>query len=224
MKVFVVAFAAAILLQVALAAPGRRASSCSDEEPEMGYTGSDRVLIQRVKGGLGRTKVQHPIIDESSEDASCNAHSEEEEEDCGCEKPSKPSKPVEHDDDCLKVSKTKVVRTSRPCEESEKIYLHRQAPIYVRPPPSRIFINHPPVVVRQPPVILHHQSRSPVLVKPILIKEREVPARPVLFKISKPDTQVHVSKCEEPKVVVDSGCPKPECRSKCTCTRKEKDC
>lgn len=220
------------LNQVALAAPGRRNSGCgcdsSDDSEDHHVSSSDRLLIQRVKGGLGRTTHQKPCVDDSSSEESEECH----------HKPSKPSKPCskpqcktqcscdrssEEKDDCTQVSKPQIVRTNGRCEESEKIYLHRQAPIYVRPPPSRIFINHPPVVVRQPPVILHHQSRSPVLVKPILIKEREVAARPVLFKISKPDCQVSVSKCEPPRVHVES-CSKPSCSNGCTCPRKEKDC
>lgn len=237
------------LPQVAIAAP-RKSSSCSDDSSDSDekaarhVSGSDRLLIQRVKGGLGRTKLVKPVIDDSSSEESTEKGG------CGCSRggsrggkgnnnwaesseESRPSKwgsadeSNEHDDDCTQVSKPQVVRTGGRCQESEKIYLHRQAPIFVRPPPSKIFINHPAVVVRQPPVILHHQSRSPVLVKPILIKEREVAARPVLFKISKPDNKVQVSKCENPTVHVSGGCGcerqrKPE--KSCGCKQEKCGC
>ncbi|XP_055694393.1 uncharacterized protein LOC129796464 [Lutzomyia longipalpis] len=93
-----------------------------------------------------------------------------------------------------------------PCKEQQKVYLHRQPPIIVRPPPSKILVNHPPVIVKQPPVILHHHSRSPVIVKPVIIREKEVATKPVLFKVAQPKGKVWVSKCQKPEVQVSHTC------------------
>ncbi|GAB0093282.1 Chorion S36/S38 [Sergentomyia squamirostris] len=99
-----------------------------------------------------------------------------------------------------------MVAEHTPIREQQKVYLHRQPPIIVRPPPSKILVNHPPVVVKQPPVILHHHSRSPVIVKPVIIREKEVATKPVLFKVSQPKGKVWVSKCQKPEVHVSHTC------------------
>uniref|UniRef100_A0A1B0DQ07 Uncharacterized protein n=1 Tax=Phlebotomus papatasi TaxID=29031 RepID=A0A1B0DQ07_PHLPP len=99
-----------------------------------------------------------------------------------------------------------LVAEHTPYREQQKVYLHRQPPIVVRPPPSKILVNHPPVVVKQPPVILHHHSRSPVIVKPVIIREKEVATKPVLFKVAQPKGKVWVSKCQKPEVHVSHTC------------------
>lgn len=70
-----------------------------------------------------------------------------------------------------------------------EILIHRPAPIIVKRPPTKVLVNHPPLVVKPAPVILH--KPPPVVVRKVFVKHhpRPVKVEPVYVNVVKPPAE-----------------------------------
>ncbi|XP_055844904.1 chorion protein S38 [Episyrphus balteatus] len=70
-----------------------------------------------------------------------------------------------------------------------EILVHRPAPIVVKRPPTKVLVNHPPLVVRPAPVVLH--KPPPVILRKVFIKQqpRPVKVEPVYVNVVKPPAE-----------------------------------
>lgn len=84
-----------------------------------------------------------------------------------------------------------------------EILIHRPAPIIVKRPPTKVLVNHPPLVVKPAPVILH--KPPPVVVRKVFVKHhpRPVKVEPVYVNVVKPPAD-HYYVNEKPQ----KGCTK----------------
>uniref|UniRef100_T1GV54 Uncharacterized protein n=1 Tax=Megaselia scalaris TaxID=36166 RepID=T1GV54_MEGSC len=84
-----------------------------------------------------------------------------------------------------------------------EILIHRPAPIIVKRPPTKVLVNHPPLVVKPAPVILH--KPPPVVVRKVFVKHhpRPVKVEPVYVNVVKPPAD-HYYVNEKPQ----KGCNK----------------
>lgn len=97
-------------------------------------------------------------------------------------------------------AKTQIIR-GRP-----ETFVHRQSPIIIRRPPTRVLIPHPPIVVKPNPVIFHREGT--VIKEPVIHKHlpRKVKVQPYVVEVEKP---------VEKKIIIDNkiektcGCNKP---------------
>lgn len=97
-------------------------------------------------------------------------------------------------------AKTKIIR-GRP-----ETFVHRQSPIIIRRPPTRVLIPHPPIVVQTSPII--YQRDGTVVKEPVIHRHlpRKVKVHPYVVEVEKP---------VEKKIIIDNqiektcGCNKP---------------
>ncbi|XP_037937781.1 chorion protein S38-like [Teleopsis dalmanni] len=70
-----------------------------------------------------------------------------------------------------------------------EILIHRPAAIIVKRPPTKVLVNHPPLVVRPAPVVLHKPPA--VVLRKVLVKHhpRPVKVEPVYVNVVKPPAE-----------------------------------
>lgn len=108
-----------------------------------------------------------------------------------------------------------------PCDAKTQIIkgrpetiVHRQSPIIIRRPPTRVLINHPPMVVKPSPVIFHREgTRVEAPVKHIHLP-RKVKVHPYVVEKEIP---IEKKIIVENKIEKSCGCTKP-----CGCANRER--
>lgn len=75
-----------------------------------------------------------------------------------------------------------------------EILIHRPAPIIVKRPPTKVLVNHPPLVVKPAPVVLHKPPA--VVVRKVYVKQhpRPVKVEPVYVNVVKPPAEKYFVK------------------------------
>uniref|UniRef100_A0A1A9V0H5 DUF4794 domain-containing protein n=1 Tax=Glossina austeni TaxID=7395 RepID=A0A1A9V0H5_GLOAU len=70
-----------------------------------------------------------------------------------------------------------------------EILIHRPAPIIVKRPPTKVLVNHPPLVVKPAPVVLHKPAA--VVMRKVYVKHhpRPVKVEPVYVNVVKPPAE-----------------------------------
>ncbi|EDV99750.1 chorion protein S38 [Drosophila grimshawi] len=70
-----------------------------------------------------------------------------------------------------------------------EILIHRPAPIIVRRPPTKVLVNHPPLVVKPAPVVLHKPPA--IVLRKVYVKHhpRRVKVEPVFVNVVKPPAE-----------------------------------
>lgn len=106
------------------------------------------------------------------------------------------------DDQGQSQGKTSYSSLTIPSSKGE-ILIHRPAPIIVKRPPTKVLVNHPPLIVKPAPVILH--KPPPVVVRKVYVKHhpRPVKVEPVYVNVVKPPAD-HYYVNEKPQ----KGCTK----------------
>ncbi|CAO1408277.1 unnamed protein product [Diamesa serratosioi] len=152
----------------------------------------------------------HPYNPNINSSDSSEEEAEEEEED---EAPVAPKK------NC----KQHKLHKPKPCSK-KRVYVYKQPPIIVNPKPTNVYIRSKPIVVRPPPLVVHHADPKPC--NPIIkYQPPNIKIRPVIVKISKPKTTTTTTTTpcptttRKPKPCTTTKKPKP-----CTTTKKPKPC
>lgn len=80
----------------------------------------------------------------------------------------------------------KVIKKTETIKKPGETIIHKPSHIIVNQPPTRLIINHPPLIVKPSPVILHHGGK--IIHKHVAHKflPRPVQVRPVYVKVVKP--------------------------------------
>ncbi|XP_016922980.2 chorion protein S38 [Drosophila suzukii] len=70
-----------------------------------------------------------------------------------------------------------------------EILIHRPAPIIVKRPPTKVLVNHPPLVVKPAPVVLHKPPA--IVLRKVYVKHhpRRVKVEPVFVNVVKPPAE-----------------------------------